>query len=147
MGRVAGPLTAPSSSSGWGKRLPIAPIEIAQLQVNENGKLIREMAGQARLMPEYFNYYAGLAQMPTGRTNPLHLKDVFDYTVREPLLASSRRSRRGAPHCCCWCGSWDDSLWPQGNTVIAKPSEVTPVSTLRIAGLPRKPVCRLGYST
>src|SRR2546427_11045082 len=43
------------------------------------------MVGQAKLMPEYFNYYAGLAQLPTGSTNPLHVKDMLNYTVRDPL--------------------------------------------------------------
>ncbi|MCV7355892.1 aldehyde dehydrogenase [Mycolicibacterium fluoranthenivorans] len=107
--------------------------EIAQLQVDENGKLIREMAGQARLMPEYFNYYAGLAQMPTGNTNPLHLKDIFNYTVREPLGVVAAITPWNSPLLLL---VW--KLGPAlaaGNTVIAKPSEITPVSTLRIAEL------------
>ena len=52
--------------------------EIAALQVEENGKLIREMAGQARLLREYFTYYAGLAQAPLGHTNPTHLTDMLN---------------------------------------------------------------------
>lgn len=107
--------------------------EIAQLQVDENGKLIREMAGQARLMPEYFNYYAGLAQMPTGNTNPLHLKDIINYTVREPLGVVAAITPWNSPLLLL---VW--KLGPAlaaGNTLIAKPSEITPVSTLRIAEL------------
>lgn len=107
--------------------------EIAQLQVDENGKLIREMAGQARLMPEYFNYYAGLAQMPLGNTNPTHLKDMLNYTVREPLGVVAAITPWNSPLLLL---VW--KLGPAlaaGNTVIAKPSEITPVSTIRLAEL------------
>src|SRR5690606_14590297 len=47
--------------------------ELSDLQVRENGKLMREMLGQTKLMREYFNYYAGLAQLPLGTTNATHL--------------------------------------------------------------------------
>ncbi|TNC29211.1 aldehyde dehydrogenase [Amycolatopsis alkalitolerans] len=107
--------------------------EIAQLQVNENGKLIREMVGQAKLMPEYFNYYAGLAQMPTGSTNPLHVKQMLNYTVREPLGVVAAITPWNSPLLLL---VW--KLGPAlaaGNTVIAKPSEVTPVSAIRFAEL------------
>ena len=107
--------------------------EIAELQVGENGKLIREMYGQAKLMPEYFNYYAGLAQMPTGNTNPLHLRDMMNYTVREPLGVVAAITPWNSPLLLL---AW--KLGPAlaaGNTVIAKPSDVTPVSTIKIAEL------------
>jgi aldehyde dehydrogenase (NAD+) len=82
-------------------------------------------------MPEYFNYYAGLAQMPLGRTNPLHLRDMVNYTVREPLGVIAAITPWNSPLLLL---AW--KLGPAlaaGNTVVAKPSEVTPVSTLRIA--------------
>ncbi|AIJ21897.1 aldehyde dehydrogenase [Amycolatopsis methanolica] len=107
--------------------------EIAQLQVNENGKLIREMVGQAKLMPEYFNYYAGLAQMPTGSTNPLHVQQMLNYTVREPLGVVAAITPWNSPLLLL---VW--KLGPAlaaGNTVIAKPSEVTPASAIRFAQL------------
>jgi acyl-CoA reductase-like NAD-dependent aldehyde dehydrogenase len=107
--------------------------ELARLQVQENGKLLREMAGQARLMPEYFTYYAGLAQMPTGTTNPLHVTDMLNYTVREPLGVVAAITPWNSPLLLL---AW--KLGPAlaaGNTVVAKPSEVTPVSTIRLAQL------------
>lgn len=107
--------------------------ELALLQVRENGKLIREMAGQAKLMPEYFNYYAGLAQMPTGVTSPLHVKDMINYTVREPLGVVAAITPWNSPLLLL---AW--KLGPAlaaGNTVVAKPSEVTPVSVIRLAEL------------
>lgn len=107
--------------------------ELALLQVRENGKLIREMAGQAKLMPEYFNYYAGLAQMPSGTTNPLHVTDMVNYTVREPLGVVAAITPWNSPLLLL---AW--KLGPAlaaGNTVVAKPSEVTPVSVIRLAEL------------
>jgi len=107
--------------------------ELAEIQVRENGKLIREMVGQSRLLPEYLNYYAGLAQMPTGNTNPLHLTGMLNYTVREPLGVVAAITPFNSPILLL---TW--KLGPAlaaGNTVIAKPSEVTPVSTIRFAEL------------
>jgi (Z)-2-((N-methylformamido)methylene)-5-hydroxybutyrolactone dehydrogenase len=107
--------------------------ELAELQVRENGKLMREMYGQVKLMREYFNYYAGLAQMPTGTTNPLHLRDMVNYTVREPIGVVAAVTPWNSPLLLL---VW--KLGPAlaaGNTVVAKPSEVTPVSTVRFAQL------------
>src|SRR5690606_4006504 len=107
--------------------------ELADLQVRENGKLMREMLGQVKLMKEYFNYYAGLAQMPTGTTNALHLRDMVNYTVREPIGVVAAVTPWNSPLLLL--------LWKlgpalaAGNTVVAKPSEVTPVSTVRFAQL------------
>jgi acyl-CoA reductase-like NAD-dependent aldehyde dehydrogenase len=115
--------------------------ELAQLQVDENGKLIREMIGQAKLFPEFFNYYAGLAQAPTGTTNSVHLKAMLNYTVREPLGVVAAITPWNSPLLLL---VW--KLGPAlaaGNTVVAKPSEITPLSTLRFAeiaaeaGLPK----------
>lgn len=105
--------------------------ELADLQVRENGKLMREMFGQVTLMREYFNYYAGLAQMPTGTTNPLHLRDMINYTVREPIGVVAAVTPWNSPLLLL---VW--KLGPAlaaGCTVVAKPSEVTPVSTIRFA--------------
>jgi acyl-CoA reductase-like NAD-dependent aldehyde dehydrogenase len=107
--------------------------ELAELQVEENGKLIREMVGQTKLMPEYFNYYAGLAQMPTGTTNPVHLTGMLNYTVREPIGVVGAITPWNSP---LMLLVW--KLGPAlaaGNTVVAKPSEITPVSTVRFAEL------------
>ena len=105
--------------------------ELADLQVRENGKLMREMYGQAKLLREYFNYYAGLAQMPLGTTNSLHVRDMVNYTVREPMGVVAAITPWNSPLLLL---VW--KLGPAlaaGNTVIAKPSEVTPVSTIRLA--------------
>ena len=107
--------------------------ELARLQVRENGKLLREMLGQTRLLPEYFMYYAGLAQLHGGRTNALNVRDMLNYTVREPMGVVAAITPWNSP---LFLLSW--KLGPAlaaGNTVVAKPSEITPVSTIRFAEL------------
>ena len=107
--------------------------ELARLQVRENGKLLREMIGQTALMPEYFNYYAGLAQLSGGRTNALNVRDMLNYTVREPMGVVAAITPWNSPLLLL---TW--KLGPAlaaGNTIIAKPSEITPVSTIRLAEL------------
>lgn len=105
--------------------------ELADVQVRENGKLRREMVGQMRLLPDHFHYYAGLAQTHGGRTNPVHLPGMMNLTVREPLGVVATITPWNSPLLLL---TW--KLGPAlatGNTVVAKPSEITPVSTLRLA--------------
>jgi (Z)-2-((N-methylformamido)methylene)-5-hydroxybutyrolactone dehydrogenase len=124
---------------GLGRAIADHAEELADLQVRENGKLMREMFGQAKLMREYFNYYAGLAQMPLGTTNSLHLRDMVNYTVREPIGVVAAVTPWNSPLLLL---AW--KLGPAlaaGCTVVAKPSEVTPVSTVRLAEL----VAQVGF--
>jgi (Z)-2-((N-methylformamido)methylene)-5-hydroxybutyrolactone dehydrogenase len=110
--------------------------ELATLQVQENGKLMREMLGQTKLLPEYFNYYSGLAQLIGGRTNALHTPGLISYTVREPIGVVAVITPWNSP---LFLLAW--KLGPAlavGNTVVVKPSEITPVSTLRLAELARE---------
>ncbi|MBO0850433.1 MAG: aldehyde dehydrogenase family protein, partial [Pseudonocardia sp.] len=68
---------------------------------------------------------------PGGHTNPLHVTDMVNYTVREPLGVVAAITPWNSPLLLL---AW--KLGPAlaaGCTVVAKPSEVTPVSTLRMA--------------
>ena len=60
---------------------------LAQLETNDNGKLIRETMGQIGYMPEFFYYYAGQADKLEGQTLPLDKADMFAYTTHEPCTA------------------------------------------------------------
>ena len=105
--------------------------ELVDVQVRENGKLVREIAGQVKLLPEYFNYYAGLAQTNGGRTNALHLRGIMNYTVRDPIGVVAAITPWNSP---LMLLVW--KLGPAlaaGNCVVAKPSEITPVSTIKLA--------------
>lgn len=107
--------------------------ELAVLQVRENGKLLRELLGQAKLMSNHCNYYAGLAEVLEGTTTALSIPDILNYTVREPLGVVAAITPWNSPLLLM--------LWKfgpalaAGNTIVIKPSEITPVSTLIFARL------------
>lgn len=107
--------------------------ELAIVQVRENGKLYSELKGQARLMANHCNYYAGLAEVNEGKTTGVSLPAILNYTVREPLGVVAAITPWNSP---LLLMLW--KLGPAlaaGNTVVVKPSEVTPVSTLVFARL------------
>lgn len=59
--------------------------ELAVLEVTDNGKLLREMAGQLRAIPGWYEYFGGLADKFEG-TVPADTKpNIFTYTRNEPL--------------------------------------------------------------
>ena len=107
--------------------------DLARSQVLENGKLIREMQPQTKMLSNFCYYYAGLAESFGGETVPISVPNVINYTVREPIGVVAAITPWNSP-----LGLLMWKLCPAlaaGNTVVIKPSEVTPVSTLELAGL------------
>ncbi|WP_427183748.1 aldehyde dehydrogenase [Bordetella bronchialis] len=105
--------------------------ELANVQVLENGKLIREVLGQTRALASYCYYFAGAAEMMHGETVPLSVPDMFNFTVREPIGVVAAITPWNSPLSLLF---W--KLCPAlaaGNTVVIKPSEITPISTLLLA--------------
>ena len=82
---------------------------LALLEVRDSGKLLREMAGQLKALPQWFLYYSGLADKLEGRTVPPVNPAYFGYTRREPVGVVA------------------------ANTCVAKPSEHSPASTVAFA--------------
>ncbi|TKR53408.1 aldehyde dehydrogenase [Allopusillimonas ginsengisoli] len=109
---------------------------LADVQVQENGKLVREIHGQTVALAKYCYYYAGLAETLQGETIPLSVPSMLNYTVREPLGVVAMITPWNSPlSLLMW------KLAPAlaaGNTVVVKPSEVTPISTLLLAELIEK---------
>ena len=107
--------------------------ELARSESLDNGKLLREMRGQLATLPEYYHYYAGLADKIQGDVIPTSDRRVLNYTVREPLgvvgaitpwnSPLTLTSSKLAPALCA------------GNTVVIKPSEHTSATVLRLAEL------------
>jgi aldehyde dehydrogenase (NAD+) len=98
-----------------------------------NGKLYREMHAQATALPEWYRYYAGLADKVGGKTLPVEDSRMFNFTLREPYGVVGAITAWNSPLMLLTY-----KLAPAvaaGNTVVAKPSEVTPVSALRLAEL------------
>lgn len=108
--------------------------EIAALETQDQGQPLGVSAGfSVPNAVEHFRYYAGWVTKITGITAPLSVPDVDYRTRREPLGV------------CGLITPWNFPLmilvWKlapalaTGNTVVIKPAEQTPLSTLRLAEL------------
>lgn len=104
---------------------------LAQLEVNDSGKLLREMRGQLQALPQWFLYYSGLADKLEGRTVPPVNSNYFGYTTREPVGVVGAITPWNSPLLLL---TW--KLAPAlaaGCTVVVKPSEHAPASTVAFA--------------
>jgi aldehyde dehydrogenase (NAD+) len=102
-------------------------------QIRENGRLISEMRPGTSAVGTACHYYAGLAETLRGATLPVSYPNMVSYTVREPMGVIAAITPWNAPLVLL---GW--KLLPAlaaGNTVVIKPSEITPTSTLLLAEL------------
>jgi acyl-CoA reductase-like NAD-dependent aldehyde dehydrogenase len=107
--------------------------ELARTESLDNGKLLREMRGQLATLPEYYWYYAGLADKIQGDVIPTSDRSVLNYTMREPLGVVGAITPWNSP-----LTLTTSKLAPAlcaGNTLVIKPSEYTSASVLRLAEL------------
>jgi aldehyde dehydrogenase (NAD+) len=107
--------------------------ELARSESLDNGKLLREMRGQMATLPEYYYYYAGLADKIEGSVVPTSDRQVLNYTMREPLGVVGAITPWNSP-----LTLTTSKLAPAlcaGNTVVIKPSEYTSATVLKLAEL------------
>lgn len=107
--------------------------DLARSESEDNGKLLREMRAQLATLPEYYYYYAGLADKVQGATIPTSDRRVLNYTTREPLGVVGAITPWNSP-----LTLTTSKLAPAlcaGNTVVIKPSEYTSATILRLAEL------------
>ncbi|MFB4163851.1 aldehyde dehydrogenase [Alteribacillus sp. JSM 102045] len=106
---------------------------LAISEVIDNGKLIKEMLGQVKSLAGWCYYFAGFADKIHGETIPVEVPNMINYTVREPLGVVGAIVPWNSPLLL--------TLWKlcpalaAGNTIVIKPSEVTPVSLLEFSKL------------
>jgi acyl-CoA reductase-like NAD-dependent aldehyde dehydrogenase len=106
---------------------------LARLEVNDSGKLYREMIGQARGLAGWYEYFAGIADKLEGRQIPSPNPDYLVYTRREPVGVVAAITPWNSPLLLL---TW--KLAPAlaaGCTVVVKPSEHSPAATLELARL------------
>src|SRR4051794_9189749 len=106
---------------------------IAVVETTDNGKLIREMEGQLRGLADYYHYFAGAADKLHGETIPAPSASFLIYTLREPVGVVAAITPWNSP---VLLASW--KLAPAlaaGCTVVVKPAEQAPASTLEFAAL------------
>ncbi|HEY2270256.1 MAG TPA: aldehyde dehydrogenase [Streptosporangiaceae bacterium] len=106
---------------------------LARLEVNDSGKLYREMIGQLTGLGAWYHYYAGLADKIEGRQIPAPNPNYLVYTRREPVGVAAAITPWNSP---LLLMTW--KLAPAlaaGCAVVVKPSEHSPASTLGFAEL------------
>jgi acyl-CoA reductase-like NAD-dependent aldehyde dehydrogenase len=116
-----------------GDLLKVHANDLAQFESLDNGKLIREMRGQLNYLPEFFYYYAGLADKIHGETLPIDKKDMFVFSSREPIGVVAAITPWNSPLYLTFL-----KLAPAlaaGNTIVIKPSEYTSASLLEFVNL------------
>jgi acyl-CoA reductase-like NAD-dependent aldehyde dehydrogenase len=112
---------------------------IAQIEARDNGRPLRETNSQSGIVARWFRYFAGFAGKIEGETIPVE-GPYLNYTRRVPVGVCGAitswnhpmliATKKIAPALAC------------GNVVVAKPSELAPLSVLELgrlaidAGLP-----------
>jgi len=107
--------------------------QLARQQVFENGKLISEMGAGIGVVSGDCRFFAALAETHAGATMPSPRANFATFTLREPIGVVAAITPWNTP-----LGLLAWKLFPAlaaGNTVVVKPSEVTPTSTLMLARL------------
>ena len=106
---------------------------LAKIEVTDNGKLISEMSTQLHYIPQWFYYYAGLADKIEGAVLPIDRKEIFTYTRYEPLGVVGAIVPWNSP---LLITSWKMApALAAGNTFVLKPSEYTSASAFEYAKL------------
>ncbi|MFN2488677.1 MAG: aldehyde dehydrogenase [Actinomycetota bacterium] len=103
--------------------------ELARLETRNVGKPIGDSRAEAGMVAEVFHYYAGAIDKHHGATIPV--AGGVDCTFREPLGVVGLITPWNFP---MNIASW--KLAPAlacGNTVVLKPAEITPLTSLRLA--------------
>ena len=105
---------------------------LGALEVQDNGKLISEMVAQLRYAPQWYYYFAGLADKVEGSVIETD-KPAFTYTRHEPLGVCAAITPWNSP---VLLFTWKVApALAAGNTIVVKPSEYTSASTLELMKL------------
>src|SRR3989442_5146333 len=106
--------------------------QLARLESLSEGKTLRESKGDVAWAARAFEYWAGLADKIEGETIPVPTKRL-NYTLREPLGETVHIVPWNYPIALA-----ARSLAPAiaaGNTVVMKPSEITPLTAIILGDL------------
>ena len=105
---------------------------LAHLETIDSGKPLSQARADIGGSARYFEYYGGLADKIQGETIP-QPPGTFAYTVREPLGVIAHITPWNAPLTQLARGVAPSLA--AGNAVVAKPSELTPLTTVYTARL------------
>ncbi|REF73295.1 aldehyde dehydrogenase [Paracoccus versutus] len=109
---------------------------LAEIETRDNGKILAEMKGQMNALPEFWYYYAGLADKIEGSVPQVDKPDTLAMTVREPVGVVAALTSWNSP--LTFVAMKCAPALAAGCTVVLKPSEFASVSTLAFAQIAKE---------
>jgi betaine-aldehyde dehydrogenase len=106
--------------------------ELAMIDAADCGNPVREMESDAMIAAAQIEFFAGFVTEMKGSSIPMG-PDVVNFSVREPLGVVGRIIPFNHPF--MFCAGKSAAPLAAGNTVIVKPPEQAPLSSLRLAEL------------
>lgn len=104
--------------------------ELAVIEMKDNGKPLRETEYDVNDTIECFKYYAGIASKPHGQTFGVPDGSMQTMVVREPIGVCGQIVPWNYPLLMC---AWKMApALAAGNTIVFKPSEITPLSAIEL---------------
>ncbi len=109
---------------------------LAEIESRDNGKILAEMQGQLKSLPEQWYYFAGLADKIEGTVIPVDKRDMLAMTLREPVGVVAAITAWNSPlqFFSLKCAP----ALAAGCSVVLKPSEFASVSSLEFAALTKE---------
>ena len=104
--------------------------ELYHLETLNNGRPVNETRAQVSRLPDFFRYNAGLALARRDAVIPVQ-GPYLNYTIRTPLGVVGNSTPFNHP-LMIMCKSLGP-VFASGCTTVVKPSEYTPLTTLRLA--------------
>jgi betaine-aldehyde dehydrogenase len=106
--------------------------ELAMIDAADCGNPVKEMVGDAMVAAAQMEFFAGFVTEMKGASIPMG-PDAVNFSVREPLGVVGRIIPFNHPF--MFCAGKSAAPLAAGNTVIVKPPEQAPLSSLRLAEL------------
>jgi betaine-aldehyde dehydrogenase len=106
--------------------------ELALLDAADCGNPVREMVGDAMIAAAQMEFFAGFVTEMKGASIPMG-PDAVNFSVREPMGVVARIIPFNHPF--MFCAGKSAAPLAAGNSVIVKPPEQAPLSSLRLAEL------------
>jgi acyl-CoA reductase-like NAD-dependent aldehyde dehydrogenase len=112
---------------------PVHAEQLAAIESRDNGKILAEMKGQLKYLPEHWYYYAGLADKIEGSVLPVDKADMLAMTYREPVGVVAAITAWNSP--LMFFALKCAPALAAGCSVVLKPSEFASASSLELAAL------------
>src|SRR6476660_9553354 len=106
--------------------------ELAMIDAADCGNPVKEMVSDAMIAAAQMEFFAGFVTEMKGTSIPMG-PDVVNFSVREPLGVVGRIIPFNHPF--MFCAGKSAAPIATGNTVVVKPPEQSPLSSLRLAEL------------